>query len=348
MLRPGICSAAVLAVWLGAAPLQMETAGQALSAGSSPVPAVAFDEAVKAAAELPRIHSLLVSLRGELVLERYFNGRRAATPANIKSASKSVISALVGLAIDRGRIKSVKQPVADFFPDLFAGKDDPKREITIEDLLTMRSGLESTSNRNYGAWVQSRNWVRYALSRPLLAEPGKHMQYSTGNSHVLSAILTKATGKSTWQFAQEVLAKPLGFSLAQWPRDPQGVYFGGNDMLMTPRQMMAFGELYLNRGRVKELQLVPASWIASSFIPRGRSGFSEQLYGYSWWIREIAGEQAYYAWGYGGQFIFLVPDLELVIVSTSSTAVSDERRGHRRTVDDIIEQFIVKPISDQR
>ena len=341
MLRRGICSVALLAVCVGTAPLEVETAAQT---GSS---LVALDEAVNAAAELPRIHSLLVSLRGELVLERYFNGRRPTTPANIKSASKSVVSALVGLAIDRGHIKSVKQPVASFFPDLFPGRDDPKREITIEDLLTMRSGLESTSNRNYGAWVQSRNWVRYALARPLVAEPGTHMQYSTGNSHVLSAILTKATGKSTWQFAQEVLAKPLGFSLVQWPRDPQGIYFGGNDMLMTPRQMVAFGELYLNRGRVKGLQLVPASWIASSFVPRGRSGFSEQLYGYSWWIREIAGEQAYYAWGFGGQFIFLVPELELVIVSTSSTAVSDERRSHRRTVDDIIEQLIVEPIARQ-
>jgi CubicO group peptidase (beta-lactamase class C family) len=348
MVRPGICLAVLLAVWIGAAAFGVEVAGQGPSAGSPPAPPVEFEEAVKAAAELPRIHSLLVSRRGELVLERYFNGRRATTPANIKSASKSIISALVGLAIDRGHIEGVKQPVADFFPDLFPAKDDPKREITIEDLLTMRSGLESTSNRNYGAWVQSRNWVRYALAQPLLVEPGTFMQYSTGNSHVLSAILTKATGKSTWQFAQEVLAKPLGFSLPQWPRDPQGIYFGGNDMLMTPRQMVAFGELYRNRGRVKELQLVPASWIASSFVPRGRSGFSEQLYGYSWWIREIAGEQAYYAWGYGGQFIFLVPELELVVVSTSSTAVSDERRGHRRTVDDIIEQFIVKPISDQR
>ena len=187
----------------------MEPAGQAPSAGRAAAPPVMavvpaeFAEAVKAASELPRIHSLLVSRRGELVLERYFNGRRATTPANIKSASKSVISALVGLAIDRGDIKSVKQPVADFFPDLFPDKDDPKRAITIEDLLTMRSGLESTSNRNYGAWVQSRNWVRHALARPLLAEPGTFMQYSTGNSHVLSAILTKATGKSTWQFAQE-------------------------------------------------------------------------------------------------------------------------------------------------
>src|SRR5688500_8281236 len=106
MVRPGICLAALLAVWIGAAPLKMQTPGQASSAGSSPVPPVEFEEAVKAAAELPRIHSLLVSRRGTLVLERYFNGRRATTPANIKSASKSVISALVGLAIDRGHIKS--------------------------------------------------------------------------------------------------------------------------------------------------------------------------------------------------------------------------------------------------
>ena len=306
---------------------------------------VSFDEAVKAATELPRIHSLLVSRRGDLVLERYFNGRRATSPANIKSASKSIISALVGIAIDRGQIRSVKEPIGAVLPEQFASREDPRRQITIEDLLTMRSGLESTSNRNYGTWVQSRNWVKHVLTRALLNEPGTRMRYSTGNTHVLSAILTKATGKSTWQFAQETLAKPLGFSLAQWQQDPQGIYFGGNEMVMTPRQMLAFGELYLNRGRAKGAQLVPEQWIDASFIPRGRSDFSEQLYGYGWWIREIAGHQGFYAWGYGGQFIFLVPDLELVVVSTSSAVVSDERRTHRRTVDEIIEYLIVEPIA---
>jgi CubicO group peptidase (beta-lactamase class C family) len=116
-------------------------------------------------------------------------------------------------------------------------------------------------------------------------------------------------------------------------------------MLMTPRQMLAFGELYLNRGRVNERQLVPASWIEMSFVPRGRSGISGQMYGYGWWIRDIAGLPAYYAWGFGGQFIFLVPRLDLVIVSTSSSAVADDRRTHRRTVDDIIEHSIVEPIA---
>ena len=117
------------------------------------------------------------------------------------------------------------------------------------------------------------------------------MDYSTGNTHLLSAILTKATGKSTWQFAQEVLARPLGFSLAQWPRDPQGIYFGGNDMLMTPRQMVAFGELYLKRGTVTGAQVVPAAWVDASFVPRDALALSEQTYGYGWWMRELAGQR---------------------------------------------------------
>ena len=228
-------------------------------------PSLKLDAALDAAARLPRLHSLLVSWRGALVVERYFNGTKPARPANLKSASKSVISALVGIAIDRGQITNVKQPIGSYFPDLLSAEPN-KRGITIEDLLTMRSGLESTSNRNYGAWVLSGNWVRYALNRPLLDSPGTTMEYSTGNTHLLSAILTRATGKSTWQFAQETLAKPLGFSLPQWPRDPQGVYFGGNDMLMTPRHMLMFGEMYLNGGRANGQQVVSARWVAASLL----------------------------------------------------------------------------------
>ena len=303
----------------------------------------------KAAGTLPRLHSLLVSWRGSLVLERYYNGARATRPANIKSASKSIISALVGIAIDRRHLSGVDQLVAPYFPDILGPTSEPaRRTITIEHLLSMRSGLASTSNRNYGAWVRSSNWVRHALSRPLEGTPGTTMDYSTGNTHILSAILTKAAGASTWQFAQETLAKPLGFALARWPQDPQGVYFGGNDMLLTPRQMVKFGEIYLHRGQVNGRQVVPASWVAESFVPRGRSGWSDELYGYGWWIRQMAGVPAYYAWGYGGQFIFVIPALDLVVVSTSAVSVSDDRRTHRRTVDDLVEQAIVAPIAAMR
>jgi CubicO group peptidase (beta-lactamase class C family) len=291
--------------------------------------------ALEAAGELPRLYSLIVSQRGTIVLERYFNGRRETTPANVKSVSKSVISALIGIAADR-KLLTLEQPISKYFPDLPA----TKRGITIEHLLTMQSGLESTSNRNYGAWVQSSNWVRHALARPVLAAPGTEMIYSTGNTHVLSAILTKASGKSTWLFAQETLAKPLGFALSQWPRDPQGVYFGGNDMLMTPRQMLAFGELYRNGGQVNGRQLLTKDFIEETFEPRGRSRISGREYGYGWWIRDMAGRKAYYAWGFGGQYIVVVPSLDLTVVSTSAATVSEDRRDHRRTVEDIIEQIV--------
>src|SRR5262245_4315716 len=168
--------------------------------------AATFEDALSVAKDLPRLHSLLVSRRGELVLERYYNGARAARPANIKSASKSIISALVGVAIERRLIPAVDTPIVMWFPELTKERDPTKRTITIEDLLTMRSGLEMTSNRNYGAWVRSRNWVQHALTRPLVSEPGMEMEYSTGNTHLLSAILTKTTRVSTWQFANQALA----------------------------------------------------------------------------------------------------------------------------------------------
>jgi CubicO group peptidase (beta-lactamase class C family) len=300
-----------------------------------------FEPAVKAASDLPRLHSLLASQRGAVILERYFNGRRDTTPANVKSVSKSVIAALVGIAAER-KLLSLKQPIAAYFPDL----PDPKRAITIEDLLTMRSGLESTSSRNYGAWVQSSNWVRHALAKPLLAQPGTEMIYSTGNTHILSAILARATGSNTWEFAQQTLAKPLGFSLAPWVRDPQGIYFGGNEMVMTPRQMLKFGELYLNGGQLDGRQIIPKQYIQDTFEARGRSRISGREYGYGWWMRQMAGRQTYYAWGFGGQFIVLVPSLDLVVVSTSAATVGDDRREHRRTVDDIIEQFVIAPLSN--
>ena len=322
--------------------------------------AVAIDAAAR---PLPRLYSLLVSQRGELIFERYYRGKGPAQPANIKSASKSIISALVGIALERGLIGGVRTPIVMFFPELAHDPDPAKRTITVEDLLTMRSGLEGTSNRNYGAWVTSRNWVQHALARPMFAPPGAIMEYSTGNTHVLSAILTKASGKSTWQFANEALAGPLGFTFPQWPRDPQGIYFGGNDMLMTPRQMIEFGELYLNRGRVNGRQVVAERWVTTSCEGRRREfrpgdrrrvdqvppdPMRDRRYGYAWWVYEIGGHETCFAWGYGGQYIFVVPDLDLVIVTTASPDVSEERRGHRQQVFEILLRQVVEPLAADR
>jgi CubicO group peptidase (beta-lactamase class C family) len=304
-----------------------------------------LSNAAMAARELPQLHSLLVSRRGELVLEHYAPKITASRLANIKSASKSIISVLVGIAIGRGLIRGVDEPIATYLPQL-ARAPAAKRAITIEDLLTMRSGLESTSGGNYGPWVRSRNWVRYVLDRPVVAEPGTSMEYSTGTSHLLSAILTRATKMSTWQFAQERLARPLGISLAQWPRDPQGIYLGGNEMLMTPRQMVAFGEMFLNRGAVKGRQVLSPAWVDDSCRPRTRSRWDlSREYGYGWWIQDVGGHRACFAWGHGGQYIFTFRDLDLVVVVTSTTAASEEGYEYRDRLLRVVGDHVVQAIA---
>ena len=379
MKRIGWSVALIAALWAVGAAVRNSGAGESTAAerGSAPaaeaVSAVVPVEAPKVrrlsadevgavdgeAGTLPRLHSLLVSLRGDLLFERYFNGVDRDRHANIKSASKSIISALVGIAIDRDLIPGAGTPIVTYFPELSRDSDTRKREITVEHLLTMRPGLEGTSNRNYGAWVTSRNWVQHALARPMFASPSAEMEYSTGSTHLLSAILTKAAAKNTREFANEVLAGPLGFSLPQWPRDPQGIYFGGNDMLMTPRQMLAFGELYLNEGRADERQVVSEAWVHRSCEGQVRdrrpgnpglnpNGYVDPLrdrrYGYGWWVHQIGDYDTCFAWGYGGQYIFVLPELELVLVATSVSDVSDERRDHRRRLFDILERLVVAPM----
>jgi CubicO group peptidase (beta-lactamase class C family) len=179
----------------------------------------------------------------------------------------------------------------------------------------------------------------------MVSDPGSSMEYSTGTSHILSAILTKATKTNTHAFATQALAKPLGFTLARWPRDPQGIYFGGNEMLMTPRQMVAFGELWRNRGRVGARQVVPEAWVETSCVPRTRSRWDpDREYGYGWWIQEIGGRRACFAWGFGGQYIFVFRDLQLVVAVTSSTAMSDERWGYRRQLFDLLRDHVLDEV----
>ena len=301
--------------------------------------------AFESAADLPRVRGLIVRWRGAVVGEEYFNGARPATRANIKSASKSIISALVGIAIAQGRIAGVEQPIGELLRAETRGLDSAKRAITVGDLLSMRAGLQSTSFDNYGAWVTSGNWVRYALRQPMVAPAGDSgpMIYSTGSSHLLSAILTRSTGMNTYRFAQRYLARPLGIDLRPWQADPQGIYFGGNDMYLTPRDMLKIGTLYLDRGRWGDRQVIPAEWIDSSYVERTSSPWNGNRYGYGWWTRTAHGHAVRFAWGYGGQFIFVVPTLELVVVVTSD-AESRREGDHNRAVHRLLEWEIMPAV----
>lgn len=319
-----------------------------LAGGGSPAEAQGaaeqgrFRGALARAAELPRLRSLLISVDGTLVVEQYFHGSTATRPANLKSASKSVVATLVGLALERGHLTSVRDTIDRYFPDYLGVESDPaKRAITIEDLLTMRSGLETTSNRNYGRWVQSGNWVRHVLMRPMVDTPGGRMIYSTGSSHLLSAILTRATGQSTLAFARRYLAEPLGISIGPWLQDPQGIYFGGNEMHLTPRSMLKIGELYLNCGQVDGRRVVSEAWVHEATTPRTESRFSGRQYGYGWWIRNLGGHQVFYAWGYGGQFLFVIPTLRTVVVATSLADPARERREHLDAIYALVERDVI-------
>ncbi|HTV02179.1 MAG TPA: serine hydrolase [Luteitalea sp.] len=300
------------------------------------------------AAKLPQLHTLRVSHRGTVTGQYDDRPSRRTALANIKSASKSIVTLLVGIARERGQLPTLDTPIARWFPALRTDPDARKRTITLGHLLTMQSGLESTSGEGYGRWVSSRNWVTFALARPMVEAPGTGMQYSTGTSHLLSAILTKATGRSTHAYAQQVLATPLGFTLARWPTDRQGIFFGGNEMLLTPAQMVSIGELWRNRGRVGGRQVVPDAWVTESCTPRTRSVWdTTREYGYGWWIQDIGGQRSCFAWGFGGQYIMVFPALDLVVTATSSTTMSEDRHGHRAAFFDLLRREVLEPLASR-
>lgn len=288
---------------------------------------------------LEQLRCLLVARHGEILTERCYRGAEPDGYANVKSVSKSIVSVLVGIAIGEGHLEGVDQRVAPLLDAHLDSVGPRKARITIGHLLSMQSGLERTSGRNYGPWVNSANWVRDAIRRPMVEEPGGRMRYSTGNYHLLSAILTAATGQSTLAYARSRLGRPLGITIPAWERDPQGIYLGGNNMRLSPRAMVRFGELYRRGGRYDGQQVVPIDWVRASLEPRTRSRWSGEQYGYGWFLGQTAGHRMFYAWGYGGQFVFVVPDLELTVATTSDPFAPRGGR-HLRAVHGLLDRWI--------
>lgn len=276
------------------------------------------------------VQSLIIQKNGKVMDERYRGRIHGDLPVNIKSASKSVLSLLIGIAIDHGYLEGTHQSLGEFFPEYFENNPDPVKEfITIKDLLTMRSGLETTSFKNYGRWVMSNNWVQFALTQPLADTPGEAMMYSTGTSHLLSVIITKASGMSTLEFGNRYLFRPMGIRIGGWDRDPQGNYMGGNNMAMSPRDLIKIGELMMNVGTYDGRQLISRNWILESVQVYTKSNFNPYDYGYMWWRKQVEDYEVFFAWGNGGQYIIILPELEAVISITSTLSTSNSRRYQR-------------------
>ncbi|UCE54304.1 MAG: serine hydrolase [Desulfobacterales bacterium] len=265
------------------------------------------------------IDSILIVRNGYVVLDAYFYPFLKGQKHIIHSCTKSIMSALIGIAIDKGYIKSVDQPITDFFPGKeFANMDDLKKSITLENLLMMASGLKCRDSYLY-RWVglyemrNSSDWAQYVLDLPMSEAPGERFEYCNGVSYLLSVIIQNTTGMKTLDFARKHLFGPLGIVDVGWATSPQGVDIGYGEMWLKPHDMAKFGWLFLNKGRWSNKQILPSSWVDVS--TRGHIGAALfDQYGYQWWVDS---EGFYMAVGYKGQFIFVVPQKNLVVVFTS-------------------------------
>ena len=272
------------------------------------------------------IRSLLVVRHGYLVAEEYFSPTLYDVNDThiLFSVTKSVVSCLIGIAIDQGFIDNTSQLLLDFFPDrTIANLSAWKEAITLEDVLRMRSGFQWDEDgyetfNDFFKMRDSPDWAQYVLDRPMAYEPGSTFYYNSGNSHLLATIINVTTGMTPLAFADQYLFGPLGITERYWLPDPQGVHFGGSNLALRPRGMAKFGLLFLNNGTWDDLQIVSSDWV-------NRSSHGPQIlsyptsYGYQWWIDDD--DDWYSARGYNGQFIYVIPDHDIVVVFTSDNEV---------------------------
>ncbi|MFC1502389.1 serine hydrolase domain-containing protein [bacterium] len=314
-----------------------------------------LDSAFTQAQQTGYIDGLLVIRNGFIVGEDYYNGYTKKSPHTIMSVSKSFLSALTGIALQRGYIDSLEEKVLDYFPEyIFPGMDERKYLITIRHLLTMRMGIPGESEDNYGVYnsiYSSDNWIKTTIEYPLVFTPGERMRYNTFQTHLISATLTKASEMSTLDLARILLTNPMNITIDGWEQDPQGYYFGGNSMFFTPREMAVLGYVYLNGGRLNNVQIVPQEWVELTLSPSTNNGPNEwgawknYNYAYLWWLGQMNSYDLFMAYGYGGQFIICFPDLDLIVVTTANNMVyPDASTIQEWAIFDIVADYVVPSI----
>ena len=268
--------------------------------------------------------SLVVTRFGKVVAEAYYAPFMPGMRHRLNSATKGVVAALTGIAISRGQLKGVDEPVLGFFPGLAGDNPDArKRAITIAHLLNMTSGIdwvEPLTNQlpeSLLAMQRDENWVHFVLNRPMSEEPGTRFNYNSGNSQLLAAILTRQVGMPLADFAAKQLFTPLGISNFDWRRDPQGINIGGLGLYLTTRDMAKIGYLYMRAGEWEGHQIVPRTWVNKVFdasLPMAISTNTDWRYGDQWWT--VPARKAYMAVGFNRQLIVVMPDSGLVVAAT--------------------------------
>jgi CubicO group peptidase (beta-lactamase class C family) len=318
------------------------------------------------------VHAVVVVRKGKLVYEHYASGYdepwgepagqhnfSAVTKHDMRSATKSVTSLLIGIAIDRKLIASADEPVVKFFPEHAAVKPAGWDGVTIRNLLTMSSGMAWDENL---PWTDPKNDephlggeadpIRYVLSKPIAVPPGTIWNYNGGGTNLLGSIIERVAGKPFDAFAREALFEPLGITDWEWKRYPgNGKIAPAAGLRLRPRDAAKIGQLVLSRGAWKGQQIVSAPWIAESITPRFQAiGYFGGLafYGYQWWLgRTLSGEKEVTwvaAMGLGGQRVFIVPDLDLIVMTTSGLYTSP-RQGNAAL--EILYRFVFPSVRTQ-
>ncbi len=290
------------------------------------------------------LHSVLVIRNGYIVSETYFAPHTATRKHEMYSVTKSVISTLVGIAIDQGYIDSLDHLVLDFFLNkTFENVDDRKKAMTLRDLVTMQSGLDWNESLENGISV-SKDWVTYVLNIPMRTAPGTESYYCTGCSHVVSAIIQQATHMNTLDFAKKVLFEPLGIKDILWKRGSENIPVGGTGLRLRTRDMAKFGYLFLHNGKWDDQPIVSADWVQQATTTQAKANVDMATgvnldYGFMWWT--FPRLKAYLALGFDGQIIFIIPELDLEVVMNASTGT----RGYE-DIFALIETYIVPAVQD--
>jgi CubicO group peptidase (beta-lactamase class C family) len=308
-----------------------------------------IDSAYIKAKELGFVDALLIIRNGKLVAENYYNGYDADSGHQIWSCTKSFMSVLVGIAIDMGLIESVDKKIMGYFAEYaYPGMDARFYDIKIKNLLKMSMGIDKEEN-NLIPVVQTNDWIYQTFRLPLLSDPGQKFRYNSLETHLLSAIITKVSGKSALEFARENLTIPMGIEIVEWKSDPKGYNTGGYDIYMKPRDMAVLGYMYMNGGKINNTQIVTEGWIDESLIPTWNNNgiqwgpLTDYNYGYLWWLGKINGYNMFMAMGMGGQYIINFPDLNLIVVTTTNKDITWDNEQEIPTLE-IVSDFILKAI----
>ncbi len=308
-----------------------------------------IDSAYIQAEKLGFVDALLIIRNGKLVAEEYYNGYDENTSHQIYSDTKSFMSALAGIAFENGLIESLDKKIMDYFSEYaYAGMDPRFYDITVRHLLTMRMGIDN-EEKNLLTVVKTNDWIRETFKLPLIFNPGQKFSYNSLETHLLSAILTKVSGKSALEFANENLTAQMGIEIIQWNHDPLGNNTGGYDIYMKPRDMAVLGYLYLNDGMINNTRIVSREWIeaslASTWVNNGKEWgpLMDYNYGYLWWLGKMNGYDLFMALGMGGQYIINFPELDLIVVTTTNKDISWDNEQEIPTLE-IVSDYILKAL----